>query len=460
MLELYNIIAYLCAYIIKNCSEDFFVKYSCMSDVEKHRINCAIKNNIPLLFVTNVKIYRLEINEVDDYFCEEISNLVHLLLQSKDYYCIVGLVQVLDRALENILKNTISDFQNEATVSMLNTNAETTGIGILPRCTCCWERKGRLSSHYNRLDNYLINILLVEKFVLGNLNDNHIFLNSSMFENFASTRKINVAATPLKNTTHFGHKSLVRDNVRYFQVDYFDSDNETDNELVWSKILDSAKVKTDILVFPELLGNKNMEKYIIDKLKTLTDNEKKHIPSLIVLPSFINDRQNTAIVLDKHGNVICRQNKQYPFRYEVKKKAYLEDIKGDNIVNILHYDGIGRIAIMICKDFITTQYVEKIMRCFKLNLIIVPSFSTGSYDFIQSFDLCAHDDCNVIWINTCAAIKYGKEVSNFENIGYVRKRISRYDDASQSLLSMPYCLHSPMTECDKKCLFYETINEV
>ena len=126
---------------------------------------------------------------------------------------------------------------------------------------------------------------------------------------------------------------------------------------------------------------------------------------------------NTVTVLDRFGNVICRQNKQYPFCLEYDRTVWMEDIRTNMVVNIIHYEGIGRIAILICKDFLTTRYMEQLMRCFKLTLIIVPSFSTGSYDFCQSFDVCAHDDCNVIWINTCAAMEKGKE-ANFKNIGY------------------------------------------
>ena len=111
---------------------------------------------------------------------------------------------------------------------------------------------------------------------------------------------------------------------------------------------------------------------------------------------------------------------------------------------------------LICKDFLTTKYMEQLMRCFKLTLILVPSFSTGSYDFRQTLDLCAHDDCNVVWINTCAAIEKGKE-QNFEAIGAVRKRISRKDDESHTLCKMPPCDKAFTGTCNHDCMFYETL---
>ena len=202
-----------------------------------------------------------------------------------------------------------------------------------------------------------------------------------------------------------------------------------------------------------------MKGYISERLRSLPESEQDNMPSLIILPSCWEKNMNTVTVLDKRGNVICDQCKQNPFRTVKNGCGYLADIKSNMVVNILHYDGIGRIAILICSDFLTTKYMEQLMRCFKLTLIIVPSFSTGSYDFRQSFDLCAHDDCNVIWINTCAAFEDGKE-DNFRHIGYVRKRIGRNDDDSQKLCEMPICENAFRGDCRHDCFFCETIQGV
>ena len=79
------------------------------------------------------------------------------------------------------------------------------------------------------------------------------------------------------------------------------------------------------------------------------------------------------------------------------------------------------------------------MRGFMLTMIIVPSYSTGAYDFKTSFDLCAHDYCNVIWINSCSAMVPGKEMNfknideghqdNSENIHFLYNRVERLKNA-------------------------------
>ena len=81
------------------------------------------------------------------------------------------------------------------------------------------------------------------------------------------------------------------------------------------------------------------------------------------------------------------------------------------------------------------------------------------YDFRRSCDLCAHEDCNVVWINTCAALIKGKE-ANFQDIDYVRKRISRNEDEAQMLYKMAICEGAFKGECAHDCIYYETIQGV
>ena len=454
--KLYNFIAQLCSEVINSCPEEFFVNYSCISLDEKAELYSKIKNQVPALE------RQLNDQDFDDAFFNKLDDVVHSFTMpdgQKDFYGIVALIQLLDDGLHTILISQIKDFQEDDFVVVLNSNRETTGIGLLPRCSCAWERKHRLSHSYNRLDNFLFNFLLLENKILGELIDKHFFLKKDLFSDFETKRYLTIAATPLTQQREFGVATSINERIQVFDITYEKKDYTQDNELVWKKIELSAKNKSDIILFPEMLGNPTLEEYISTKLKDLSDSERTNYPSMIILPSFWNKGKNSVSILDRHGNVLCRQLKQNPFRIEANGQGYLENIKSSNVVNIFHFEGIGRIAILICKDFLTTKYMEQLMRCFKLTLIIVPSFSTGSYDFLRSFDLCAHDDCNVIWINTCAAMEKGKE-SNFENIGYIRKRISRTDDEAQMLCKMPACQNAFEHKCQKDCIFIEKINAI
>lgn len=459
MYRLYNIFAELCSYIINTCSEDFFVKYSCISLEERHRMNAVIQTHLGELFSSDGQIRQLSPEDCTPDFFTRLNSLITSLQSQPDYFAIVGLTQVLDESLADILLQAITSFQKDDFSVVLNTNRELTGIGLLPRCSCAWERKRRLSHCYNRMDNFLFNILLMENKILGELIDKHFFLSPSLFPSFKKNKKLKIAATALRLEAGFTIAPYSDKKVQYFSIEYDNSQFSKNNELIWQKIMTAAANKSDIIVFPEMLGNPQTESFVTTRLKKLSEEEKNSVPSLIILPSVWQNRYNTVSILDRNGNILCRQSKQNPFRAEKDGDGYLEGILSSLVVNIFHYEGIGRIAILICKDFLTTRYMEQLMRCFKLTLIIVPSFSTGSYDFRQSFDLCAHDDCNVIWINTCAAMEPGKE-SNFENIGYVRKRISRFDDEAQRLKKMPACEGAFKGQCSHDCIFYETIQGV
>lgn len=459
MLKVYNIIADLCSYIIRSCDEEFFVRYSCMVPAEKDKAYTEIGNRVIQLNRDKLNARPLNTEELDDSFYDALEKYIEELKGKKDYFGVVCLVQVIDDGLSAILLDKIMELEVDDFSVVLNTNREETGIGLLPRCSCMWERKNRLSHSYNRMDNFLFNMLLMENEILGEIIDKHFFLKKDMFPDIANKRKIKIATTPLRIERNFKAELFEDDKVQCFKIIHDEKYYDEDNRLIWNKIIEAAKNKSDIVLFPEMLGNKETAGFIGRMIKEKKQEEKIEFPSLIILPSYWDKNKNIVSIMDGNGDVICKQYKQNPFRIEYGGSAYLEGILPNRVVNIFHFEGIGRIAILICKDFLTTKYMEQLMRCFKLTLIIVPSFSTGSYDFRQSFDLCAHDDCNVVWINTCASIEKGKE-ANYESIGYVRKRIGRNDDESQKLCAMPVCDNAFKGICDHACMFYETVSGV
>ena len=467
MIRICNIIAELCSEIIRSCPDDsLFVKYRCLSLKYKNKLLRDISKSITLLFTApseddgqNLHIRQLKKDDLHEELYAEIAEYISMRQDHADPFSMIVLVQILDEAMKTLLLEKIKEYQTDDFSVVLNTNRETTGLGLLPRCSCVWERNHRLSHSYNRLDNFLFHFLLMENSILGELIDKHIFLTNDMFPDFSVHKQLKIAASAVRAEKHFAFEYYTKDDIQCFSIRYDKSTAEKDNEEIWRMLRKSGDEKSDIMVFPEVLGNCETEDYIRQKLSLLSAEENNRIPSLIILPSVMNHNMNTVTVLDRFGNVIRRQNKQYPFCLEHDGAVWMEDIRTNMVVNILHYEGIGRIAILICKDFLTTKYMEQLMRCFKLTLIIVPSFSTGSYDFCQSFDVCAHDDCNVIWINSCAAMEKGKE-ANFKNIGYVRKRIGRSEDDSQKLCEMPTCEGAFTGNCRQDCIYYETIRGV
>ena len=56
------------------------------------------------------------------------------------------------------------------------------------------------------------------------------------------------------------------------------------------------------------------------------------------------------------------------------------------------------------EDFMQKEYRRMILDVLKATLIIVPSFSTGNFDFRQVMGECRQYDCGVIWLNCCGAM--------------------------------------------------------
>lgn len=100
----------------------------------------------------------------------------------------------------------------------------------------------------------------------------------------------------------------------------------------------------------------------------------------------------------------------------------IEYIIPDKKIYIIHAPGIGRTCIAICKDFLENQYLNFLLEDIKADLIIVPSFSTGSYDFTNQISKCKSYDTDVIWINSCSAKHLtNRKNKNFEIIGEILK---------------------------------------
>ena len=470
---IFNIIAELCSTIIHSCSVETFIRYSCISPVAKRQILNSIYREIGLLFtdkipegtenvyISQLFIRQLKESDLDDAFFRSLKGFIDDTASRADLFTLICLCQILDESLGELVRIKIAEYQENSYSVVLNTNREITGIGLLPRCSCIWERRHRLSYSNSQLHNYLFHLLLLENSILDEIVDVHYYLKEDFFPAFSRNKELKIAATPLCLEQCYSEEFFEENNVQYFRISYSGDDFSSENTLIWEKIRAAAGKGSDIIVFPEMLGNPRMIEFIQEKLRALPSAERQSMPSMIILPSVWEKKysRNTVTVLSRDGEILCRQNKQIPYRMEKNGQAYLEGIRSNQVIHIFHYEGVGRIAILICKDFLTTNYMEQLMRSFKLSLIIVPSFSTGSYDFRQSFDLCAHDDCNVVWINSCAAMEKGKE-ANFENIGYVRKRIGRSDDEAQKLSEMPICSGAFEGKCAHDCIYYDVIRGV
>lgn len=478
--DLYNLIAELCSFITKKDSDNYLVSYSCLSEEEELRIEERIEKNTPLAVSSGGAFVVIRDTDLTEEFLKNLRLFSTALVLDDDRNCIMKLLQTLDGALYLILQDemermsihpghmtenagpTDSDdmaIPADSGLDALNTNEDEMGIRLIPRCQCVWARKSRQYFSERRLDIYLKYLIVVEKRRTSDIRDRHIFLPDGFFKSFDEKKELVIATTPLTLQSDFSIHFHRHQNIQSFTLDYNRPAAAAINHLVWEKITEAGEKGAEMIVFPEMMGTETMEAAIREKLRKLPAKEQEKIPAMIILPSLFVRGHNFTSIIDRRGNLLARQYKQNPYVMRCRHGNYMEGIEGSDEVVIFHYPGIGRFAVMICKDFLTTRYMERIMRSFKLTLIIVPAYSTGAYDFQTSFETCAHDYCNVVWINSCAALIPGKE-KNFRYIGYTRRRISRYQTQEDACHEMTPCVGLFSGKCRHDCLYLDTVGKV
>lgn len=454
---IYNIIAELCSFLVHTIGKEYLVLYKSISIEEKSRIDNLIQTQTDLTLSEKNMYFPVFEPDITKEYIDKLNRFKDYLFETEDKNGIIRLLQALDETVSVLLYDERELLEEKLITSEINTNRKSTGISILPKMRCVWSRKHRHSFSYERIDSYLKYLLVVED--VPDIEAEHIFIPRGTFPTFDKTKKLHVAASPLNAKSNFDIRFKKTDHFQIFNIHHNPVWENADNELVWSKILLAGEKGSELVVFPEMLGNPTMETFIQNKLTVLTAEESSRIPSIIILPSCSMDGYNYSSVLDRFGHVLTRQHKHNPFFIKTSQGQYRENLRRDNKIAIFHYEGIGRFAIMICKDFLTNEYMERIMRSFMLTMIVAPAYSTGSHDFKLSLDLCAHDDCNVIWVNACAALIPGKE-GNFENVGYIRKRIGRNQSEDEATYRMKACKKLFMGGCSHKCIYYDSFGAV
>lgn len=334
----------------------------------------------------------------------------------------------------------------------LNKNAKELGILILPKLYCSWSRKdGKLtelsvSRGINELMQYYYYI--DTKSLEGLEVRNYLMKFPKPKE---ATGFLRIAVSPLTNgdvlavkkykarggkkiaITGVGSDQVELESKRKVKKQFYVSKKDLENKVL--KIVDkAAEIQADILMFPEMLGTREMRAKCLEKLAGMgIDEDEKNPPFITLLPTEWECRNpdrnarpweagnnvNTLYVacsgglMDGDGyKATFMQQKQNPY---LEKSAHLsgevEDIQSDKVVHILHIPYLGRVAFPICADLLGDSYRKMLIEILGATLILCPSFSKGFDDFIQLTTAGSDSGCRIIWCDSCAVRHlYDKEV--------------------------------------------------
>lgn len=166
---------------------------------------------------------------------------------------------------------------------------------------------------------------------------------------------------------------------------------------------------------PEMLGSEEMYKQNNDDLEFIVSISDAAMrmglrpPLLTVMPSLWRNGLNTSLLAYQDGHILGKQKKNIPF--VSASEGFIEALKIEEIreFTIIHLPGLYRIAVLLCAEFLPQADCDSVdMLCHDLgvNLIIVPSYSKGEQDFMNSLPSVRPYGTNVVWGDCCGAVKF------------------------------------------------------
>lgn len=444
--EIYNILAGSIRTIRDNMNDGELQKFndiasSVIIDYKKH-----ISKAVHKLFDDELNSRILMLSDLAEIEIPLIS-FMDKCNKEHEYELMLMTVRSVDSSLYRILRNERNKAFSMGERLPLNNNYDEYGIKLFPRVTCDWERKSRGRNTNIRLDNYLDNLLMIDyKSVKENYKDKHFFIETKLDFN----NKYTFVTVPYSNQWNQKINYINDKKYNLMHIEYT-GNKDKDTKLVEEKMIQASG--RSVLIFPEVHGYKGQDKKISEYLLA---ESIEQLPLITVLPSYWNDRKNAVSILDEFGEIISSQIKYIPYEMEYKGVNYIEDLEIiDKELSIIHCEGMGRIAVLICRDFLERNYIRDIISLYKLTMIIVPSFSTGSYDFLENAEICNDLNCCVLWVNSCAAYSDDRK-DNFKTISFFTKPKVRNIvgvNSDNEYKKEPCEDISSCNECDKECMF-------
>jgi hypothetical protein len=127
---------------------------------------------------------------------------------------------------------------------------------------------------------------------------------------------------------------------------------------------------------------------------------------LTVLPSRWVEQHNRATIVGWDGEILACQDKHIPFVDQKNNKMEALMELNEWVTVLIHIPSVHRVAIVICAEFLSGLKSMQEVICGSLGatLVIVPSYSRGEQDFINTLPALKGYGTTVIWGNCCGAV--------------------------------------------------------
>lgn len=400
--KLYNIMS-LAIKKVEECVEEHdFERMRNLDESYEIALTEEIKRRFPDMFDKDTR----NVSEVSEWQLARSTLMDDLERYLEESVCkeeLIFLVKCLDSFLEDSCYGCVPVDQEQYHFQSLNDNYEECRIYLIPRLKCAWEHRNRDAYTSYSIYFYLRNFYYIHGEDLGVYKVQHILMPREIFHAAICRGELRIMVSPVSGDKIVKiTEPYIKNSTRFVSVDPVQKDEEQHLSENMIRILGTAADdETDIMLFPEMLGTE----WIVERLENeLSERENicdSEFPRLTICPTIWAKGRNSCRILDDIGVTVCEQCKHYGV--DLKQWSAKEDIESDQTIYVLHCEGVGRIAIAICKDFLITRYLSILAEKLMVNLLLVPSFTGQDYQFEVLVSKYGDLDCNVIWVNTCSA---------------------------------------------------------
>lgn len=308
--------------------------------------------------------------------------------------------------------------------SALNTNSEETGVLVCPKLRSLFEQERdperRMLPHYKLIWREKLNGIMPVHHILPGLN---ILPNQ---------KKLRIAYSPIGNyraldiveSTKVDREGLTRS---VFDVAVSSEKEEQIRRELKDAIRVAISQGADIFFTPEMvvptactrvetnpLTGEEQNRLLLEAIGSSLDpppwtpEEKPgrppKMPWLYVFSDWEANR-NSAKIFDGHGHLIAEQDKLFPYVDEIHHTQ--ENLVNPRLeVHILHVPPVGRICVMICKDYLEDGYRDMVAKQFEPSVILVPSCSKGIDAFVKASAAELYLGTQTVYGNTCISLQF------------------------------------------------------
>ncbi len=183
--------------------------------------------------------------------------------------------------------------------------------------------------------------------------------------------------------------------------------------------LKACEEGAELFLGPEMMGSARMyeeeDGYLkyMQKLSVKARKAGLTPPEITIMPGLWRDGISRTVVVNGDGMILGDQIRHVQFLDRADHVVEAISPVNPREFCIIHIPGLYRIGILICAEFLPrdgNDSVERLCRDLGCNLILVPSFSAGEYDYMSALPITKPYGTSVIWGNCCGANRYSPNI--------------------------------------------------